>query len=205
MPLVLSFLGGYLLGSIPFGYLIVKYQTNQDIRSTGSGNVGGFNAFRVTNSLFVGWMVGLLDGAKGITTVWLATKFFGGEFWPMAIGLSGAVVGHMFPVWLRFKGGRGLATACGGLFLIGMIYTIVWCTIWIAAKARYKEILMANILATILAPIALLVFPPDWISALLVANSTPNEFLALIGILTCLFLISHRDGFQLFWQEGRAS
>lgn len=203
--LVLGFLGGYFLGSIPFGYLIVKYLAKLDIRSTGSGNVGGFNAFRVTNSPFIGWVVGLLDGGKGLLAVWFASMAADADFWMLAVCLIGAVVGHMFPVWLRFDGGRGLATACGGLMLIGVVYTVVWCVIWMAAKSRYGEILRANILATILAPIALLVIPAEWIQALMVAHATSGEFLALIGILTGLFLISHRDGFQLFWREDNVS
>ena len=201
MLLFFSVLGGYLLGSIPFGYLIVKRKAQIDIRGAGSGSVGGFNAFAVTKSPLIGVQVGLLDGVKGVVAVGIPL-LFGGEFWVMAAALISATVGHVFPVWLRFKGGRGLATACGGLFLIGLLYTIIWCSVWLAAKVRYKEITISNILATIVAPLILLLVPPTWIEALMIANGTASDFVALCVILTGILLISHRDGFSEFLKKG---
>jgi glycerol-3-phosphate acyltransferase PlsY len=114
-PYILSALGGYVLGSIPLGYLLVKHRARVDIRTSGSGNVGAYNAGVVTGSTMLGITVGILDGSKGLAAV-LGAWFVFGSFWPAAIALLASVLGHIAPVWLRWKGGRGLATACGGFF-----------------------------------------------------------------------------------------
>jgi acyl phosphate:glycerol-3-phosphate acyltransferase len=101
---------GYLLGSIPFAFLLSR-RTGIDIRHAGSGNLGAANVLRTSG---VGAAVGvlLLDVAKGAGTVLLAHRLTGGDATPAAAGLA-AVVGHVYPVWLRFRGGKGVATACG--------------------------------------------------------------------------------------------
>ncbi|MEK6565125.1 MAG: glycerol-3-phosphate acyltransferase, partial [Bacteroidota bacterium] len=109
---VLHLLAGYLIGSIPTAFLVVKRTAGVDIRQSGSGNVGGYNAFTVTRSKSIGFVVGVLDGVKGLVAVFVASLT--GEMVSLQmLALFGAVLGHNYPVWLRFKGGRGLATACG--------------------------------------------------------------------------------------------
>ena len=115
--------GSFLLGAVPSAYLVVKWRTGQDIRELGSGNVGATNAVRAVGPL--GYAVFAFDVLKGFLPVFLASRWFG---YPLAAaaGLS-ALLGHFFPPWLHFRGGKGAATAAGaylalapGLFLLGM-------------------------------------------------------------------------------------
>jgi glycerol-3-phosphate acyltransferase PlsY len=103
---------GYLLGSIPFGYLLVRIQSGGDIRYMGSGNIGATNVARTS-----GWAVGaatlILDAAKGYFAVWLMAYFSGGNIRFMMYAGVATILGHVFPVWLKFEGGKGVATALG--------------------------------------------------------------------------------------------
>jgi len=102
----------YLLGSIPFGLLIVKAFGGGDIRAVGSGNIGAANVARNAGAV-AGVLTLLLDAAKGYAAVWIAERWTGGNGrWMMAAAVA-AVIGHMFPVWLGFKGGKGVATGLG--------------------------------------------------------------------------------------------
>ena len=126
MDWVLALLGGYLIGSVPFGLLLSLAAGKGDIREIGSGNIGATNVLR-TGSKGLAVATLLLDGAKGFLAVWLAWRYL-----PEAAPLAalGAVLGHCFPVWLRFKGGKGVATmlgVCLGLaWPIGLAYAVVW-------------------------------------------------------------------------------
>jgi len=103
---------GYLLGSIPFGYLLVRLQSGGDIRAMGSGNIGATNVAR-TSGWFIGVATLILDTAKGFFAVWLIGHFSGDNIrFIMYAGLA-AILGHIFPVWLKFSGGKGVATALG--------------------------------------------------------------------------------------------
>jgi len=103
---------GYLLGSIPFGYLLVRLQSGGDIRALGSGNIGATNVARAA-----GWSIGLatliLDAAKGFFAVWLIGHFSDGNIRFMMYAGLAAIIGHVFPVWLKFSGGKGVAPALG--------------------------------------------------------------------------------------------
>jgi glycerol-3-phosphate acyltransferase PlsY len=103
---------GYVLGSIPFGYLLVRMQSGGDVRFMGSGNIGATNVARTA-----GWAVGIatliLDTAKGYFAVWLIGHFSGENIRFMTYAGLAAILGHIFPVWLRFSGGKGVATALG--------------------------------------------------------------------------------------------
>ncbi len=106
----------YLLGSIPFGLLLAKVFGAGDVRKAGSGNVGATNVARVAGPL-AGISTLVLDGAKGAAAVWLAARFANeSAAWMTVAGLA-ALIGHCFPVWLRFRGGKGVATAAG-MFLV---------------------------------------------------------------------------------------
>src|SRR5690606_35677266 len=117
---------GYALGSVPFGLLLAKAAGKGDVRAIGSGNIGATNVLR-PGSKGLAAAVLLLDLAKGFVPVFLAWRW-----WPDAAGFAalGAVVGHCFPVWLKFKGGKGVATAAGVCFglwwPIGAVYAAVW-------------------------------------------------------------------------------
>ena len=105
-------LAAYFLGSIPFGYLIVRVSGRGDVRHHGSGNIGATNVARVSGT-FSGLLTLALDAAKGYFAVWLAAAATDGNIrWMMAAALL-ALIGHLFPVWLGFRGGRGVATGAG--------------------------------------------------------------------------------------------
>lgn len=115
----------YLLGSIPFGLLLTRLAGLGDIRATGSGNIGATNVMR--RNKWLGIVTLLLDGGKGFLAVWLAQQ------WQESIYLAGAaaVLGHVFPVWLKFKGGKGVATALGVIFALQPIIGLVFCGFWL--------------------------------------------------------------------------
>src|SRR6202051_553608 len=107
----------YLIGSIPFGILLAKMFGGVDVRKAGSGNIGATNVARVAGPL-PGILTLVLDGLKGVATVWLSARFTNDSaLWMTIAGLS-ALLGHCFPVWLRFRGGKGVATAAGTLLVL---------------------------------------------------------------------------------------
>jgi glycerol-3-phosphate acyltransferase PlsY len=126
MDWLFALLGGYLLGSVPFGLLLAMAAGKGDIREIGSGNIGATNVLR-TGSKGLAAATLVLDGAKGFFAVWLAWRYLPGAA-PLAA--LGAVLGHCFPVWLKFRGGKGVATTLGvclGLaWPIGLGYAVVW-------------------------------------------------------------------------------
>jgi len=109
---LLLVLAGYLLGSIPFGLILAKMLGGKDVRQHGSGNIGATNVSRVVGPL-AGILTLVFDAAKGAAAVWLAAYFAGHSASAMIFAGAAALLGHCFPVWLRFKGGKGVATALG--------------------------------------------------------------------------------------------
>ena len=150
MDWLLALLAGYLLGSIPFGLLLAAAAGKGDIRVIGSGNIGATNVLR-TGSKWLAAGVLVLDLGKGFLAVWLAWRL-----WPddAVLGAFGAVVGHCYPVWLGFKGGKGVATTAGVCFglwwPIGLVYAVVW--LGLLALVRISSV--AGISAVVAAPIA---------------------------------------------------
>ncbi|MBI3586783.1 MAG: glycerol-3-phosphate acyltransferase [Ignavibacteriales bacterium] len=196
----LTFISGYVVGSIPTAYLIVKRQNNIDIRQAGSGNVGGFNAAQVTQSKFVGILVGILDGFKGLLVVLVAAKITPDEFWVPAIALLSAIAGHNYSIWLKFKGGRGLATAAGGMFFVGFTYTIVWCTLWTIGKFAKRDILTSNLLAIFFTPLVLTIVPWSIVSKAIVVKVESGAFLVFTCMVSVLLTLSHIDAIKQIWK-----
>jgi len=127
MPILYALIGGYLLGSIPFGLLIARATGQGDIRKIGSGNIGATNVLR-TGRKDIAFITLLLDAGKAGIAALIFNHFFGSP-----IGLfagAAALIGHCFPIWLKFKGGKGVATFFGGLLatapLIGLIAGAIW-------------------------------------------------------------------------------
>jgi len=154
MTYVLAFAFGYLLGSIPFGLLLTRAAGAPDIRMIGSGNIGATNVLR-TGRKWLAATTLLCDMFKGTVAV-LVAKHFDMDA-ALAAGL-GAFVGHLFPVWLSFKGGKGVATYIG--VLIGLYWpaALAFCVIWlsIAAASRYSS--LAALIASALIPLGLWAF-----------------------------------------------
>jgi glycerol-3-phosphate acyltransferase PlsY len=149
MDYLFSALIGYLLGSFPTAFIILKISKGINITEKGSGNVGAMNSFEVSNSKVIGLVVLIIDAFKGLLSVYFALLFFQINFIFPAVALFFAVFAHCFNPWLDFKGGRGLATAAGGASLLFPFALIIWCVLWLAVYLFQKNILWANIWATL--------------------------------------------------------
>ena len=132
----------YLLGSTPFGYLLVRVFRGEDVRSRGSGNIGATNVARMSPALGVATLI--LDAGKGLAAVVLARVMSGGEHQKLAMTVAAfsAVAGHLFPVWLKFRGGKGVATSLGSFALIApkSIVCMVGLFLIIVAATRYVSV-----------------------------------------------------------------
>jgi len=164
---LLSVFLGYTIGSIPTAYLVVHWKSHVDIRTAGSGNVGTFNSFEVTGSKAVALLVLCADLAKGAIAVWAISRIPEAGFWICATGAVAAVVGHNYPIWLRFHGGRGLAPAAGASLLIYWPLVPFWMTLWGAGYVLTREVNAASAVGSILTILLVLIVPGVWIEALL--------------------------------------
>jgi glycerol-3-phosphate acyltransferase PlsY len=140
---------GYLIGSIPFA-LIVARQRGTDLREVGSGNLGAANVMRASG-VSAGAMVAALDMAKGAASVWLATRLSDGAELPAAAGVA-AIIGHVYPVWLRLRGGKGVATACGVFAVLTPLALPPALAIFVATVWLTKYISLGSVLASIALP-----------------------------------------------------
>lgn len=149
-PLALAFLGGYLAGSIPFGLLLTRIMRAGDLRSIGSGNIGATNVLR-TGRKGLALATLLLDALKGGLTVGLVFAWFGPDLAVLA-GL-GAVLGHCFPVWLKFQGGKGVATAAGVVAALTPLIMVLVLALFALAVWLTRYVSLGSILAAIAAPL----------------------------------------------------
>jgi glycerol-3-phosphate acyltransferase PlsY len=167
--ILLGLVVGYLLGSIPFGLILTRLAGTGDIRSVGSGNIGATNVLRTgRKGLAAATLLG--DMLKGAVAVLIMRKI-GGIDPALAAGFA-AVVGHVFPVWLNFKGGKGVATYIGVLVAVSWPVALSFAIVWaaVAALSRYSS--LAGLIATAFTPLLLWVFVrgnADWVFALLAA------------------------------------
>lgn len=177
----------YLLGSIPFGFLIVKVR-GSDIRETGSGNIGAANVARNAGAV-AGILTLVLDAGKGYLAVWLATRWPHADIrWIMSAALL-AVIGHMFPVWLRFKGGKGVATGLG-VFLPISAMAVLWAAVlWILVVAFWRYSSLGSILAAVALPIFVhLLYAP--------MHAPPPAVTVGTILISILVLVKHRGNME---------
>jgi len=146
--LLVAFLGGYLAGSVPFGLILSRLAGHGDIRKIGSGNIGATNVLRTGNKRLAAATV-LLDMGKGALAVWLARRW-GAD--ASVVAASGAVIGHLFPIWLGFKGGKGVATALGVLLALSWQAGLLACATWLAVAALTRYSSLAGLIALAAAP-----------------------------------------------------
>ncbi|MFP4529504.1 MAG: glycerol-3-phosphate acyltransferase [Candidatus Kapaibacterium sp.] len=145
---------GYLIGSMPMAWLIVRMVFGRDLRREGTGNLGTTNSYEVTGKWSAGALVFAADAAKGAFAVWAAHYYFPWEFAPVAYAAAAAVFGHNFSIWLRFKGGRGLATAAGALAAISPFAVMIWAVLWaMEYYIIHRQVHIANVFATVLTPL----------------------------------------------------
>jgi glycerol-3-phosphate acyltransferase PlsY len=146
---IFALLVGYLLGSIPFGLLLTRLGGKGDIREIGSGNIGATNVLRTGSKPLAAATV-LLDGAKGAAAVMLAQLF-----WPQAVAFAaaGALIGHLYPAWLRFKGGKGVATMLGILIPLYWPAALVYAALWLGLLLIFRISSVAGMTAAASAPV----------------------------------------------------
>jgi len=155
---------GYLLGSIPFGLVLTRLAGKGDIRNIGSGNIGATNVLRTGNK----WLAGLtliFDCLKATAAILIAQRLFGPE--TGAFAATGALVGHLYPVWLKFRGGKGAATLFGVLIALLPIAAAVYAAIWILLLLTIRISSMAGMSAAVSAPITAAVLHSSFLPMLL--------------------------------------
>jgi glycerol-3-phosphate acyltransferase PlsY len=189
MSFALAIVFGYLLGSIPSGLLLTRAAGGPDIRDIGSGNIGATNVLRTGRKGLAAATL-LCDMLKGTLAV-LVTAHFAGDDAALAAGLA-AFLGHLFPVWLKFKGGKGVATYIGVLIGLATPVAVIVCVIWlcVAAVSRYSS--LAALIASALTPLVL------WFLGI-------PDVAALFLVLSALLWIKHRAniGRLLDGSEGK--
>ena len=174
----------YLLGSIPFGLLVVKALGGPDIRAIGSGNIGAANVTRNAGK-FAGILTLILDAGKGYAAVWLAAYITQGNIRWMMIAAVCAVIGHMFPVWLGFKGGKGVATGLGVFLPICWQAVAAAIVLWLAVVIFWRYSSLGSISAAVALPL--------FVYLLYAPGHAPPEFFTLgTVVISLLVLIKHR-------------
>lgn len=177
MTVIISLVIGYVAGSIPFGLLLAKATGQGDIRNIGSGNIGATNVLR-TGRKDIAALTLLLDAAKAGVTGLVIAHYFGQPFGYMAAGA--ALIGHCYPVWLGFKGGKGVATFFGGLFALIWPIAIVAAVVWLATAVITKLSSLGALLACVIASIA------AWVIA-------PQAAAIMVTFMAVIILIRHKE------------
>jgi glycerol-3-phosphate acyltransferase PlsY len=160
MPL-LALAAAFLVGGIPFGYLLVRWKTGEDVREKGSGNIGATNVLRTTGR-FVAVVTLLLDIAKGLFAVWLADKLTDGSPVWMSLAALAVMAGHAFPVFLKFQGGKAVASFIGGFLYLTPIPMIAALLLFVIVVAATRQISTGSMIAAGSLPLAtwLIEHPP---------------------------------------------
>jgi glycerol-3-phosphate acyltransferase PlsY len=154
MELILIISCSYLMGSIPFGYLLTKIFLKKDIRDIGSGNIGATNALRTGNKL-IGYSTLILDVLKAVLPI-IFIKFNYPEY--IYVSSLSVFIGHVFPLWLKFKGGKGVATYVGILFCINILFGLLFISTWLILYFIFKYSSLSSLLATLSIPAYILFF-----------------------------------------------
>jgi acyl phosphate:glycerol-3-phosphate acyltransferase len=171
---------GYLLGSIPFGLILTKLAGTEDLRTIGSGNIGATNVLRTGRKGLAAATL-ICDALKGTLAVIIAGYYGGPD--PAMLAALGAFLGHLFPIWLNFKGGKGVAVYIG--VLLGLIWpaAIVFCVIWISTAFTSRYSSLSALVASFVTPIFLWWFGHPALAS-------------LFAVLTLLLFYSHRENIR---------
>ncbi len=186
--IILALLFGYLLGSIPFGLLLTRAAGLGDVRKIGSGNIGATNVLRTGNKGLAAATL-LLDALKGTAAVVIARHY--GHDLGLWAGL-GAFLGHLFPIWLGFKGGKGVATYLGVLIGLGWHVALIFMVVWLAMAFIFRYSSLAALTAAVIVPIALYLW------------STPQTA-GLFLVMSLIVIFKHRENISrlLAGSEGK--
>ena len=184
MEYLIIALSSYLLGSIPFGFILTKIFLKQDIRHIGSGNIGATNTLRTGNKL-LGYSTLALDISKAILPV-LYIKFNHPDY--IFIAALCTFLGHVFPVWLNFKGGKGVATYVGILFSINLFYGLIFVIGWLTTFLISRYSSLSSLIASLIIPIYLIIFD--------------NHNLMFFIIMFVLIFYTHRENVKRLKNKG---
>ena len=173
----------YLLGSIPFGYLLVRIFKGQDVRTSGSGNIGATNVARKSPALGVATLV--LDAAKGLAAVLVARALFSGPHQQLIMTTAAffAVVGHLFPVWLKFRGGKGVATSLGAFILLTPKSILCMVVLFLILAVAFRYVSLGSVAVAAAFPL---------LAWALHEYSDPRQ-LVLIALVSALVIWKHRQ------------
>ena len=190
--LSLFFTFGYFVGSIPFGLILTKAYGLGDIRKIGSGNIGATNVLRTGNKK-IALMTLLLDGIKGAFAIFLTQEALNYEiltslnndiiFFECVVGIA-AVIGHCFPIWLKFKGGKGVATGLGIILCFDLLVGILSLIIWLLITKLFKISSLSALVAYFFIPIFIFL------------NSPENNFFISSIIISCICFFKHRENIK---------
>lgn len=191
MDYLISALFGYLSGSFPTAYIILKKKKGIDIRNVGSGNVGAMNSYEVTNSKLLGIFVFVIDFLKGLLPVLFFVYVLNFSFSLSSLSLLFSIFSHCFNPWLQFRGGRGLATAAGGISFLFFPLLILWIVLWITTFLIKKDILISNIFATALSLVFSLIISQYFLDFVFPKPFLVSELLLFISSGLILIFIKH--------------
>ena len=177
LTMLYAVLLGYLCGSVPFGLILTRAAGLGDIRAIGSGNIGATNVLRTGNR----WLAAatlILDAAKAAAPVLLARYFWGEE--AARFAAMGAFLGHCFPVWLNFKGGKGVAVFIGSMLALSWPVGVIFCAVWLLIALTRKLSSLAALTAAVTAPIFAYVLVDEWLAG-------------TAALMALLLLFQHRE------------
>jgi glycerol-3-phosphate acyltransferase PlsY len=174
---------GYLLGAIPFGYLLVRIFKGEDVRASGSGNIGATNVGRKSPALGVATLV--LDAAKGLAAVLVSRVLFGGPHQQLIMTTAAlfAVLGHLFPVWLKFRGGKGVATTLGAFILLTPKSILCMVVLFLMVAAVFRYVSLGSVAAAAAFPLL----------AWAVREYADSRQLVLFALVSALVIWKHRQ------------
>lgn len=180
---LIAAVGGYLLGSIPFGYLLVRAFKGEDVRISGSGNIGATNVARKSPLLGVATL--LLDAAKGLAAVYFASRVFGGPHHHLIMTVAAlyAVCGHLFPIWLKFRGGKGVATSLGAFLLLTPKTILCLVALFLVLAFAFRYVSLGSV--AVAAAFPLLVWA--------IGEYRDPVELAMIALVSALVIWKHRQ------------
>ena len=189
----------YLIGTIPFSLIFSKIFYKKDPGKEGSRNYGALNSYEITNNKLIGLLVLLFDALKGVAAVFFSYYIIFPSLFYVLISIIFVVLGHDFNIFLKFKGGRGLATSLGALLCFNPLLVIIWCCIWfLFYKIVKNDILFANSLSSVVTPVVI-IFTADYVFYLLQYNFNLDilEYKIFSIILCMIIFASHHRNIRL--------
>jgi len=185
MTVFLTAAFSYLLGSIPFGFILLRVFRGQDVRQIGSGNIGATNVSR--SSPVLGLLTLVLDGMKGLAAVALTRAIFPGRNLLAGVAALFAILGHMFPIWLKFRGGKGVATGVGSFAMLAPKTVLVMVGIFVAVVLMFRYVSLGSIVAVALFP---------FLAWLLRDYAGAPQILVLMAIASLFIIAKHHQNIR---------